>query len=297
MRYTKSAVVGLLATLSTALLLTACDGENVRPGRLETPPTEDELEQEDFSYDAYNKLLGEYVDEQGMVDYAALKANRGELDTFIRRMGAIRPETFSEWSEQERLAFWINAYNAVTLLRIINHYPVETGGLISSVRFPANSIRQIDGVWTEITNTIVGRDLTLDQIEHEILRVEFTEPRIHAAIVCAAVGCPPLRNEAFVADRLEDQLIDQSRRFLGADNRFRIDRGVGIVYLSPIFDWFGEDFVGVYDDSIIRAHSGKLGAVLAYASRYVDKEDAEFLKQEDYEVRFLDYDWSLNEQT
>ncbi len=250
-----------------------------------------------FDYSMYDALLGENVDAQGLVDYRSLQAKRSELDTFIRSMARLSRETFDGWPEQKRLAFWINAYNAITLERIIDHYPIKKGGLIAGLRYPANSIRQIPGVWKEIANTVIGESITLDSIEHDILRMKFKEPRIHAAIVCAALSCPPLRNEAFIAERLDEQLDDQSRKFLAEETRFRIDRAKKRVHLSPILDWFGTDFVGIYNtEGKLTAHSKAEDAVLEYVSRYVGDEDAQFILSDRYSVVFLDYDWTLNEK-
>ena len=272
-----------------------CGGETDVPAApTAPPPAESDVA---FGYEKFDALLGAYVDDRGLVDYGALQEDRGDLDAFIRSMGSLDEEAFDAWAERERLAFWINAYNAITLLRIIDHYPIEKGGLISAFRFPANSIRQISGVWTDLTTAVMGKPITLDRIEHEILREEFREPRIHAAIVCAARSCPPLRNEAFRAERLEEQLAEQSRRFLASDSHFRIDREREKVYLSPILDWFGEDFVGVYNTgSEISQRGTERGAALEYVSRYISDEDARFLLSEDYSVSFLSYDWTLNEQ-
>ncbi len=250
-----------------------------------------------FDYAVYDALLGEYVDEQGLVDYRSLQAKRSGLDTFIRSMARLSRAEFETWPEQGRLAFWINAYNAITLERIIDHYPIKKGGLIAGLRYPVNSIRQIPGVWKETANTVMGESITLDSIEHDILRVKFKEPRIHASIVCAALSCPPLRNEAFVAERLDEQLDDQSRNFLATETRFRVDRAKKRVYLSPIFDWFGSDFVGVYNtDGKLTAHRKAEDAALEYVSRYIGDEDAQFILSNTYSVVFLDYDWTLNEK-
>lgn len=250
-----------------------------------------------FGYEIYDAMLRTYVDDDGLVDYRSLKANRSDLDAFNASLARLSRKEFEAWPEQERLAFWINAYNAITLERIIDHYPIKKGGVIAGLRYPANSIRQIPGVWKELTNTVMGEAITLESIEHDVLRVKFKEPRIHAAIVCAALSCPPLRNEAFVAGRLDEQLDDQSRRFLSKNSRFRIDRAKRRVHLSPILDWFGKDFAGIYNTGgEVVAHGKTKGAALEYVSRYVNDEDAQFILSDSYSVAFLDYDWTLNDK-
>lgn len=251
-----------------------------------------------FSYNPYERLLAEHVNEQGQVDYAALKAGRGPLDEFVAAMGAVSPTELASWSEDEQLAFWINAYNAITLLYIVDRYPIEKGGLLARAMYPANSIRQIAGVWDTLETPVAGTPMTLDHIEHEILRKDFTEPRIHMAIVCASIGCPPIRDEPFTAEKLEQQLDDQSRRFLSDPDKFRIDRNENVVYLSPIFDWFGKDFVPVYGDGreTIAGQDKTESAVLRFVSQYVSESDRNYLVQGGYTVKYSDYDWSLNDQ-
>lgn len=251
------------------------------------------------SYDVQpiDAILRQYVDESGLINYRGLQKNRESLDAFVVSLGPIAPETYRSWSDADRMAFLINAYNAITLQRIIDHYPIKRGGVVSGFRFPANSIRQIDGVWDRLNTPVLGKNMTLDHIEHDILRREFHEPRLHAALVCAAIGCPPLRAEAYIGARLNEQLDDQSRRFLGVLHRFQIDRDTKRVLLSPILKWYGGDFTGVYNaDRAIPGQSGEVAAVLDYASRYVAQEDAAYIRAGGYRVDFLEYDWSLNEQ-
>ncbi len=194
-----------------------------------------------LSFTGYGQVLAEYVNVEGEVDYRALKDNSDRLDVFITQLALLPESEYRTWSENDRVAFWINTYNALTLKSVIDHYPIRASGL-RAVRYPAGSIRQIPGVWTRITWPVMGRELTLDQIEHEILRQEFSVPGIHMALVCAAVSCPFLRREPYEGPRLEEQLREQAARFLGRSKNFFIDREKGQVWLSSIFKWFGRDF-------------------------------------------------------
>ncbi len=250
----------------------------------------------DFAYDAYAAVLERYVDDTGMVDYKALKENRGPLDRFAKALADLAPTRYKEWSEPEKIAFWTNAYNALTLKVIIDHYPIRAG-FFKSLVYPRNSIRQISGVWKEITFEVMGKPRTLDAIEHQVLRARFGDPRIHVALVCAAMGCPPLRREPYVAARLDEQFADQARRFLSNPKQCRIDRAGGEVYLSKIFKWFGKDFVEDYKlESGFPGHSEVERSVLNYVAKHVSAEDATYLRTTEYELKYLDYDWSLNEQ-
>ncbi len=252
--------------------------------------------QEQFTYDDYARVLAQHVDDRGMVDYQALKANREPLDRFGRSLAGLERHEFRNWEPEEQIAFWINAYNALTLQVIIDNYPIKAG-FFGSLRFPKNSIRQISGVWDEITFPVMGRQMTLEDIEHGTLRKDYDEPRIHLALVCAAMGCPKLRNEPYVGERLEEQLNDQGRHFVRQPDKFRIDRRRGRVHISPIFKWFGEDFVSRYAPSAgFRGHDREERAVLSFLSRYLEDADRRYLRTEDYDLKWLDYDWSLNEQ-
>jgi hypothetical protein len=252
-------------------------------------------EEPQFSYAAYAQVLKTYVNDKGLVDYGDLKANRGGLDGFAREMADLDPTVYEKWTDQQKIALWINAYNALTLQVIIDHYPIKAG-FFSSFVYPKNSIRQISGVWDKIKFTVMGTPVTLEGIETK-LRKELKDPRIHMAIVCASMSCPKLRNEPYVADRLDEQLDDQARQFMATPSKFRIDRADGVVYLSPIFKWFGQDFVARYGTSTkFTSHTEEERAALNFVSKYVDAGDRHYLEDGTYDIDHLDYDWSLNEQ-
>jgi hypothetical protein len=249
-----------------------------------------------FDYRDYEYALRTYVDDSGLVDYAGLKKDRAPLDRFAASLAALERSEYEAWPDREKIAFWINVYNALTLKLVIDNYPIEPS-FWASLRFPKNSIRQISGAWDRMGFTVIGSEMTLDQMEHETLRAEFSEPRIHMALVCAAMGCPPLRNEPYRADRLSAQLNDQTRGFLGDPVKFRIDRDKGRVHLSSIFKWYGEDFVDDYGgEKGLGGRGDSEQAVLSFVSRYLEPEDQRYLRGGDYDIRYLGYDWSLNEQ-
>ncbi|MFQ5928124.1 MAG: DUF547 domain-containing protein [Acidobacteriota bacterium] len=249
-----------------------------------------------FSYESYAAVLSGYVDKGGMVDYQGLKANRHKLDAFAASMKTLDPAVYESWNEQEKIALWINAYNAFTLQAIIDHYPIKAS-FFGSLRFPKNSIRQISGVWDNLQFQVMGRKLTLDDIEHRILRPEFNEPRLHMALVCAALGCPPLRNEPYLGEKLDSQLDEQSRRFLSNSEKFRINRSKRRVYLSKIFQWYGRDFEETHGTTQkFSEHDRSEGAVLNFLTDYLNAADREYVETGKYRIEYLNYDWSLNEQ-
>jgi hypothetical protein len=249
-----------------------------------------------FSYDDYTAVLKDHVDDKGMVDYKKLKGAPQKLNAFAAAMSKVHPNSYDKWNMEEKVALWLNAYNALTLKTIVDNYPIKSSFFRSRI-YPKNSIRQIPGVWNKIKFNVMGQNLTLDHIEHEILRKKFNEPRIHMAMVCAAMGCPPLLNKPYFAQRLNEQLEGRIRRFIANPAKFRIDRNAGVVYLSPIFKWFKGDFINKYaPDKNISSHGKEISAVLNFISGHLEKPDREYLLAGDFKIKYLKYDWSLNEQ-
>ena len=239
--------------------------------------------------------------QDGRVDYAALQIGRAALDEYIAQVAAVTAEELASWSEADQIAYLINAYNAYALETIIDNYPIKAAGFFKKLTspkmfsLPDNSIRQIDGVFDGIPHKVAGTEMTLDDIEHATLRAQYNEPRIHFALVCAAVSCPPLREEAYHGGRLDEQLDSQGRIFLNDPrlNRFEADRGE--VYLSKIFDWFGDDFRQFATDTGYQRDE-KVNGVLTFVSRYLVDRVVGFLETGEYKVDFLSYDWTLNDQ-
>ncbi len=212
----------------------------------------------------YDKILKTYV-KNGKVDYAGLKKQRKPLDDYLNEMSKVTRGLFDAWNKDERLAYLINLYNAATLQLIIDNYPVKSikdiGGLFSSP-------------WGKEFVPLFGKRVSLDNIEHDIIRKEYFEPRIHLALVCAAKSCPHLRSEAYLGKTLAKQLDSQGFQFFSSPEGIRVDHGQKKVYLSSIMKWYKEDFASVSD----------------FAQKYSKQ------KFTDYYVDWLKYDWSLNEQ-
>ncbi len=163
--------------------------------------------------------------------------------------------------------------------------------------YPTKSIRNIIGVWKIRKFDVAGEKMTLDHIEHQILRKEFNQPGIHVALVCAAISCPPLRQEVYTGKQLEKQLDDQAKKFLGNSQGFRLDRQNNAVYFSSIFKWFGQDFEKTYGQTEnLDGLNKRETAIVNYARQYVNSNDQKFLEKGGYKVKYSDYDWSLNVQ-
>ncbi len=223
------------------------------------------------SHDLWDKVLDEYVSPEGWVDYKGLKEDRSAFDRYTERLSGHHPD--QSWSRKERLAYWINAYNAFTLQLVLKHYPV-------------NSIKDIGGLvkgpWKQEFIEIEGKTYTLHDIEHNILRANYDEPRIHFAVNCASVSCPVLLDEAYTAENLETQLDRQARRFINDEMRNRISEDE--LRLSKIFQWYEEDFT-------------RNGTLAEYIDRYAEEslpltEEGQFKGT----IRYLEYNWALNEQ-
>ena len=241
--------------------------------------------QSEFTYAPYERVLSVYVNNKGLVNYEALQQNREQLDQFNTSLATVDSATYESWSEADQIAFWINAYNSLTLMSIVDETPLK------------GSIKDILGVWRIRTHPVLNESKTLDNIEHNTLRANFNEPRIHAALVCAALSCPNLRTEPFVGDRLDAQLDEQMRQFLAAPKALKIDREAGVVSLSMIFQWFGDDWTPTYGTNEGFTGSPSERAVLNFVSQYVDDRDRAYLKEGNYQIRYLNYDWALNIQS
>jgi hypothetical protein len=223
------------------------------------------------SHELWTELLKKHVNEQGMVDYEGFVRDRQQLQQYLNQLSNTPPDP-DTWPEEEQLAYWINAYNAFTVQLIADNYPLES---IEELH-PTLNIPTINTVWHKKFFEIGGQESSLDEIEHQILRKQFEEPRIHFAIVCASYSCPPLRREAYTARALDSQLEEQAVRFINDPKRNKLQGKRA--QLSKIFQWFEGDFT-------------KNGSLLAFLNRYAKKE-----LQPAAEISYLEYDWKLNKQ-
>ena len=230
----------------------------------------------DHQHTEWTTFLKRYV-KDGTVFYTGINQSGQEaLSGYLRQLELVTPEQMGGWTEAQKLAFWINAYNAYTIRLIIDNYPVRsilTMGLLPGGAFRKNFIP---------LTRLRGKILSLNDIEHEILRKEFEEPRIHFAIVCASISCPALRSEAFAATDLERQLEEVARAFILDETKNRYDAGKRTLHLSSIFKWFREDFE--------RDGQGLVDFVAPYFEPGIRTQ----LGSGQVRVRFLRYDWGLN---
>lgn len=243
----------------------------------------------DHAYARYAAVLRDFV-RPPRVDYTALAKGRDALDAAVGAFGQAGADEERAWARDERLAFWINAYNVFTLRAIVDHYPIRAQWLTLQ---PRNSIRQIDGVWTKLTWRAAGRTLTLDDIEHRILRPEFKEPRVHFAINCASVGCPPLAADPYRAGTLDAQLDAAARRYLASAQGLRVQGDT--LHVSKILEWYGDDFVARFAPDAAGRPDRVERAIRSVIGRFGPTAAAELARKPATRIRFLDYDWSLND--
>lgn len=242
-------------------LLLCCALLLAGPARAQSPASVD--------HSAYDRLLKKYVNAQGLVNYRGFKAEEKAFNQYLALLSKSPPAAGAGQADQ--LAYWINAYNAYTIRLILDHYPVQ------SIRDIGAGTAGGPTPWTRSFFAVGGEKMSLDHVENQILRKRFHDPRVHFALVCAALSCPRLRNEAYTGGQLERQLDEQGRDFLNTAAKNR--PGKATAQLSPYFDWFKDDWTA----------NGL--SVAAWVNRYAaTKMDASA------NVTFLNYNWKLNEQ-
>lgn len=222
------------------------------------------------SHKLFDEVLKEFVDEKGWVDYQRLQDNSQQLQDYLKLLQNNHPN--DSWSKNEQLAYWINAYNAFTLQLIIEKYPVESIKDIGSwIQIPF-----VNTPWDISFIEIGDETYDLNNIEHDILRSDFDEPRIHFAIVCASYSCPRLNQAAYTAENIDGQLAAAAKDFLNDPRKNKIN--ANNPELSKIFSWFGGDFK-------------KKTTLIEFINQYSEIEI-----NPDADISFLDYDWRLNDQ-
>ncbi|MSQ59721.1 MAG: DUF547 domain-containing protein [Betaproteobacteria bacterium] len=218
------------------------------------------------------------------VKYESFKRERAALKSYLALLSAVPQDEFNGWSKPQQLAFLINVYNSYTVELILTRYPD-----IESIQ---DFGKFINNPWKKKFFSLFGKPRSLDEIEHGMIRAEgvYDDPRIHMAVNCASIGCPALRHEAYAATRLDEQLEDSLKRFLSDHSRNRFSRGT--LEVSKIFDWYEKDFAKGFRSA------KSLNAFLApYANVLSDKpEDQQRIREGKVPIRFLDYDWALNDR-
>lgn len=222
----------------------------------------------DQTHSAWNELLDKHVKPTG-VDYKTFKKDESKVDGYLKELAGVSLSEFNGWTGPNQLAFLINLYNAATVDLVLEHYPIKSF---------KDEIGGEKGPWKLKFVKALGKTYTLDEVEHELIRKNYAEPRIHFAVNCASEGCPPLRAEAFIGENLEAQLAEQTKEFLAKEDANRLEGKT--LYLSPIFDWFKEDFIK------------KSGSVEAFVAPYFPGAN---IKKGSTPVKYSEYGWTLNQ--
>ncbi|MCA9409055.1 MAG: DUF547 domain-containing protein [Candidatus Omnitrophica bacterium] len=251
----------IIYCLCLCLIVLACSGEDAQTQN-------DASSREEINYSLWDNVLKTYVNEQGRVDYEGLLKDRHKFDQFIAQVEKVNISTFTP---QEQKAFWINAYNAITMKVIVDNYPVKG---IRTINF---------GLVWNVGRNVAGGKKSLSDIEHKILRL-LGDPRIHFAINCASIGCPRLLNKPFYPETLDEQLDREAVRFINDPEKIKLDRATNTLFYSAILDWFEEDFLVVESD------------ILSYIKRYINKEDRDYISSHEIMLKVTKYDWGLNKQ-
>src|SRR5688572_12539277 len=251
----------------------------------------------DHEHKGWTALLKKHVvltdgGKSSQVRYAGFQQDRAALKSYLGALSKVTQQEFDGWSKPQRMAFLINAYNAYTVEKILTRYP--------DIKSIWDFGKVFGNPFKDRFFTLLGRESSLDQIEHETLRKPgaYDEPRVHFAVNCASVGCPMLREEAYTAARLDSQLEEQARRFLSDRSRNRYNTESGRLEVSRIFDWFKEDWSSGY-----QGYEGKTKPVRSreqyfagYAPLLADRpEHRKIIDDQKAPIGFLDYDWGLND--
>lgn len=229
----------------------------------------------DHSHAKFDQVLGQYVafkGQQSLVNYSGLKKNRSLLDDYNQDLSGVTLSEYNSFSRDQKLAFLINAYNSFTLQLIIDNYPIDSIKDIGSF---------FQSPWDKKFIKLLGKTITLNNIEHDIIRKKFDEPRIHFAVNCASIGCPSLITEPFVASKLDAQLEAAAKHFVQNSAKNRYDANKRTLYLSKIFSWYGGDFASVDK----------------FVAKYITSSVSEqtYIFQGKARKKYLSYDWDLND--
>ena len=241
-------------------------------------PAGQQVSMDQIDHGPWDGLLRKYVDENGYVNYEALKASANDQQVLARYLQTLSTASRTTPAAKEsQLAYWINAYNAVTVEGILQVYPT------ASIRDHTAKLYGYN-IWKDLQLYVGGRPISLNDMEHEVLR-KMGEPRIHFAIVCASIGCPRLMNQAYMANKLDEQLTVNAKDFFSREKNFRYDASANKFYLSSILEWFGEDF-----------GSDQAARLKRIAGWLPTQQAMQAAEANSVSVSFLDYSWKLNDQ-
>jgi len=275
----------------------------IAPPKVEPPkpePPKPEPASKVSFHDKCADILTNFVNDKGMVNYKELRRKRLELNHLLDEFNKLDLNEYKSWPKEDKIAFWINAYNLEMLKIIVDNYPIQSTRILRIIWGP-DSIRHIDknigGIWKS-KFMVMDEEFTLEAIQQRFFCKEFDEPRVFFALSFACFSSPPLRNEPYYGHKLDKQLDNQARRFLSRPEAFEIDRENKIVYLSAILKptWHGKEFVGKYGtDKKFKEQEPATRAVLNSITNYISSQDVSFLEVENYIIEYMGFNWTIND--
>lgn len=266
--------------------------ESAEPDGLQTVPATS-------FHDKCAGILNEFVNDKGMVDYKGLRRKRLEQRTLLQEFNKLDPNEYESWPREDKIAFWINAYNLQKLRVVTDNYPIKPSSRILTIFYRGtNNIRHIEEKITGHKFLVMDEEFTFATIVNRFFHSEFDDPRIFFAISSACLSSPLLRNEPYYGDNLSEQLDEQTKRFLSSQLAFSINREKRKVYLSALFQlsWYGREFVKKFAiDRKFKDQPVETRAVLNFITNYISKENITFLETGNYTIKYMTYDWTIND--
>jgi len=253
--------------------------------------------QDEKSVDALHRPFDQILDLQvrdGLVYYRALRSERGKLDRYAASLD-VPAKVYEEWPQEQKIAFWLNAYNAFVLQTVLDRYPING----KAAGYPSSSIRQTPGAFERLPHRAAGRTVTLDEIEKTILPA-FKEPRVYLALGRGAVGSGRLRSEAYTGARLSAQLDAMQSEFVTQRRMLTIDRSAKAMTVTPILSWHDAEFISAYDkgaSATFAERSPIERAIVAFITPHLLPLEREFVTQNEFRVTYHSFDWRLNDLT
>jgi hypothetical protein len=241
----------------------------------------------------FDRLLDVYV-RDGFVYYRALKTDRAKLDRYVASLD-VPQATYDRWPREQKLAYWINAYDACVMQTVVDHYPIHG----RAAEYPPNSIRQVSGAFERLPHRVLGRTLTLDEME-KTMAGEFKEPKALLALGRGAIGGGRLHSEAYTSQRLGDQLKEVAAECVQRKECVQIETSTGTLSVSPLFSWREPLFVDALGSGDLPDYPGRSPierAVLRLIEPYVMPTEKEFLKRNSFKIAYNKFDWRLNDLT
>jgi hypothetical protein len=284
----------VISLVVSAVVCAGADSAESRKGE----PNDPNLSPATRFHNQCAEILKTYVDNAGMVDYAALRRKRLDLRALLRKFDNLDPNEYKSWPRNDRIAFWINAYNLQKLNVVTDNYPIRPSSRILSIYWGPRSLRHIEREITRYKFLVMDEEFTFARVEKRFFRKEFEDPRVFFALSNACLSSPPLRNEPYYGYKLDAQLDDQVKRFLSEPLAFNIDRDKRKVYLSALFQmsWYGGEFAQKYAiDRKFKDQPPATRAILNFICHYISPQEASFLEVGDYTIEYMRYDWIIND--